>query len=340
MNSITKRIHPFVELGKLLHTNIREEIAYRAHSTNPWFTTSAVEGALLAIAQQYLDEKKLTQWITQYPNLPLEDIDIPQKVGVVMAGNIPAVGFHDLLAVLISGHHLLAKLSTDDRTLMLFIIQKLIDIEPTLASRISVVERLNDADAFIATGSDNTARYFEYYFSKKPHLIRRNRTSLGILNGTESAEELLALATDVLLYFGLGCRNVSKVLVPAGYDFIPFLTLVETHFEEYRHHYKYFHNYEYNKSIYLINGDAHLDNGFLIVKESEGLVSPISVLFFEEYKSQNHLSELVDLHRPKLQCIVSQGGSVEGSLPFGQAQAPSLFDYADGIDTMAFLTNL
>lgn len=341
MNNLQNRIAPFVSLGKLLKTDVVEEIAYRAHSQNHWFTPEFVMESLRSIASAYLEEDKLTQWLSSYPSLQIEGgVSDPKKIGVVMAGNIPAVGFHDMLCVLLSGHHLLAKLSADDRVLMLFLMQQLKDIDPTLAERMTVVERLNDADAYIATGSDNTARYFEYYFSKKPNIIRRNRTSVGVLNGSETTEELAAFGRDVLQYFGLGCRNVSKVYVPEGYLFDTFYETIEPKASTYINHHKYFNNYEYNKSVYLVNREPHFDNGFLMMRQAESLVSPISVLFYETYTSAEDLAEKLAQQADKIQCIVSQNGWFPNSLPLGQAQAPSLSDYADGIDTMAFLTSL
>lgn len=340
MDTIKNRISPFITLGKLLKTNLVDEVVFRASSQNNWFTPTFVSQSLHAIAEEYLEEDKLINWIKPYFLQISTSQTAPKKIGVVMAGNVPAVGFHDLLCVLVSGHHLLAKISNDDRTLMLFLIEKLIEIEPKLVSLISVVERINAADAYIATGSDNTARYFEYYFSKKPHLIRRNRTSVGIINGHETKDELAALGRDVLQYFGLGCRNVAKVFVPQGYDFSQFYEAISPQYDYYVNHHKYFNNYEYNKSVYLINQEPHFDNGFLIARETESLVSPISVLFYEQYASASDLTERLVNYEDKIQCMVSQKGSYPNSLPFGQAQSPTLFDYADGIDTMAFLSNL
>lgn len=337
MDNIIKLIKPFVALGKCLVNDSQNEIVQQAYRKNNWFTPDNVHVSLRAIAEEFLDEEKLIAWLKDKPSLPSPN---PQKIGVVMAGNIPAVGFHDLLCVLLSGHDLMAKLSSDDQVLMLYLIEKLKEIEPSFTKRIKIVERLNAADAFIATGSDNTARYFEYYFAKKPHIIRRNRTSVGILTGEESSEDLLALGNDVLQYFGLGCRNVAKLYVPQNYDFTAFYEAIEPLQAIYGNHHKYFNNYEYNKSVYLINREPHLDNGFLITRESEALVSPISVLFFEQYDHKNALPRLLEAHHAKIQCVVSQNGWFDNSLSFGQTQCPTLSDYADGVDTMRFLANL
>ncbi|MFN8347244.1 MAG: acyl-CoA reductase [Spirosomataceae bacterium] len=340
MDTITKRIRSFAELGKLLQTSAVDEVIQRAYSQNHWFTPDFSRRALEAISEEYLKEEKLTEWTQQY-TLPHSDPAFsPKKIGVVMAGNVPAVGFQDLLCVLISGHHLIAKISTDDRVLMAFFIDQLTEIDPEWKERITIAERLNAADAYIATGSDNTARYFEYYFSKKPNIIRRNRTSVGILNGNETPEDLAALGQDILQYFGLGCRNVAKLFVPKGYDFTAFYETIAPLHPYYVNHHKYFNNYEYNKSVYLVNREPHLDNGFLMLRQTDALVSPISVLFYETYSSQAELNEQLADREDKIQCIVSQKGNYPNSLPFGQAQTPTLFDYADGVDTMAFLSNL
>jgi hypothetical protein len=319
-----KRIKSLIELGRYLSETPLTDIVYRANGKNNWFTVDNVMNSLHAIGTQFLDETKLLNWLSGYDLAKTTS----QKVGVVMAGNMAA------------GHKLMAKLSADDTVLMSFLLDKLIEIEPEWANYVQIVERMNDADAVIATGSDNTARYFDYYFAKKPHIIRRNRTSVGVLNGQESSDELAQLGNDVLQYFGLGCRNVSKVYVPVGYEFSPFYESIESLSSIYCNHHKYFNNYEYNRSVLLVNREVHFDNGFLMLRPSQTLVSPISVLFYEEYESTAQLNALIDAQVDKIQCVVSQNGWVANSLPFGQAQTPSLTDYADGVDTMEFLVGL
>ena len=330
----------FIELGLFLsdsdNDNVVAEWAYRAHAKNPWFTPNFVLKSLENIATQMLAADKINLWAQKYTF----NSTLIKKIGVVAAGNIPAVCFQDILCVLVSPHNLLLKTSTDDAVLVNFLLQKLIEIEPAMASRIEIAERLNAADAYIATGSDNTARYFEYYFAKKPHIIRKNRTSVGIISGQETAAELLLLGGDVLQYYGLGCRNVSKLYVPKDYDFVPFYDAIELMSADYINHYKYFNNYEYNKSVYLVNRQPHFDNNFLITTQSENLVSPISVLFYEFYDSTEDLKNKIQSHTAKIQCVTSNNAWFEGSIPFGTAQQPSLTDYPDGIDTMAFLETL
>lgn len=335
--TLPERIAAFISLGdtlKNLTPDEKQELAYRAANDNPWFDAQNVANALNGIIY-LLDKQNLEDWLFVYD---LKDIS-PKKIGVVMAGNIPMVGFHDFLSVLLAGHILYAKLSSSDKILIKTITQKLISIEPRFTDYIHFVDILKDVDAIIATGSDNTARYFEYYFAKKPHIIRRNRSSVGVLTGKETSEELHALGQDIFYYYGLGCRNVSKVLVPEGYNFIPFFEAIEPYNYIASHH-KYHNNYDYNKSILLVNQTKHLDNGFLLVTESTQLVSPISVLFYETYQDLTDLNSKLAAIKDKLQCLVSAGGLLEKSLPFGEAQFPAVWDYADGVDTLEFLAQV
>jgi hypothetical protein len=261
------------------------------------------------------------------------------KVGLVMAGNIPLVGFHDLLSVLISGHIAHVKFSSQDSFLMQFMINEIKSISEEMSKHIVLVERMNDADAIIATGSDNSARYFKHYFASKPHIIRQNRTAIAVLNGEETKEELKAFGDDYFQYFGLGCRNVSKVYVPKGYE-LPRLIDALLGYEKVLDHHKYRNNYDYNKSIYLVNKESHLDSGFFMMRESEELVSPISVLFYEYYSSPAELDLVLATNSEKIQCVVSANAWYEGSLPLGKAQNPELWDYADGVDTLEFLSGI
>ncbi len=339
MISRNKRINAFVELGKYL-TNPKnkaeiEDLAISANRRNNWFTVPNVLKSLNAIGSQYLEMHKLTHWANTY-----EQNENPKSVGVIMAGNLPAVGFHDALAVLVSGHTLLAKLSTEDMILIPALLEKLVSIEPGFAEQIKYADRLNDADSFIATGSDNTARYFHYYFSKKPNIIRRNRTSVAILTGRETSEELYALGLDMLQYFGLGCRNVSKLFVPVGYDFTKFYESIQSLDHIFLNHHKYFNNYEYNKSVLLINRTLHYDNGFLMITENPAFVSPISTVYYETYDSVNQVQEQLEQHREKIQCVIGRSENISGAIPFGSAQEPGLSDYADSVDTMTFLSTI
>ena len=258
----------------------------------------------------------------------------------MLSGNIPAVGFHDILSVLIAGHSASIKLSSQDAALPLWLIQELKRIEPRFSDRIQIEEMLKNKQAYIATGSDNSARYFNYYFGKYPHLIRSNRTSVAILQGNESTADLQALGADIFDYFGLGCRNVSKVFVKNQRQLTDLLDALESYSWVGNHH-KYFNNYEYNKSIYLVNRTTHLDNGFLLLRESTDLVSPIGVLFYEIYADQQELKAKLKELDAKIQCVVgNQTMELPGIIPFGQTQCPQPWDYADGVDTLQFLSDL
>jgi hypothetical protein len=322
---LSERIDAFAELGNVLHSieeGNKNTLYRQAANNNAWFTPSQCELALQGISK-FLVKDKLDEWVRSY-----DFSERSRSVGVVMAGNIPLVGFHDMLCVLISGHRLAAKLSSQDTVLMRFMMEQLVKIAPAFADFITVVERLNDAEAVIATGSDNTSRYFEYYFRNIPHIIRKNRSSIAVLRGDETDEDLISLGRDVFSYFGLGCRNVSKLFVPAGYDFVKMLGLWER-YNDISNQHKYVNNYDYNKSILLVNRVPHLDNGFVLLTESQALVSPISVLYYEVGNP--------DPSSEKIQCIV---GSGNGYVPFGKTQEPELTDYADRVDTMKFLTAL
>jgi len=335
---LRSRIAAFARLGhwmtELKNSPEGETLARRAHHENHWFTPEAIELALGTIARRYLNGAALEAWATPYP-----EVTSPKNVGVVMAGNVPAVGFHDALSVLVSGHRLLAKLSAQDGVLMRALLTKLMEFEPRFASRIEFAERLNAADAVIATGSDNSARYFDYYFGKKPHVIRKNRTSVALLTGMEPAGELASLGADVLTYFGLGCRNVSKLYVPDDYRFDEFYEAIEAQGDVILHH-KYRNNYDYNKSVMLVNQTPFLDNGFLLLHENPALVSPISVVHFERYAHPDDAKAALQTQADRIQCVTSAGGWLPGSVAFGTAQTPALTDYADGVDTMVFLTHL
>lgn len=352
---LSERLQTFVALGDFLSQADSEpeldEIAQRAYYRNNWFTPANTHHALQAIAQQFLTADALNSWVNGYgfdparPFHPAYTGSAPLSVGVVMAGNIPAVGFHDMLCVLLSGHRLMAKLSTQDFVLIHYLIQKIKELNPAFDGFIEEAERLNAADAYIATGSDNTARYFDYYFGKKPHIIRRNRTSVGLLMGEEQPADFAALGSDLSDYYGLGCRNVSTLLVPEGphgepYDFTPLLRTLEPNGSIYLNNHKYQNNYDYNKSIYLINGVRHFDNGYLLVTESDALVSPISVVYTHTYKTLADAQAWLAQRADRIQTVATAKGWLAGSVPFGLTQQPGLTDYADGVDTMAFLTSL
>jgi len=335
--NLVNRIEGFAALGEKierLSDSERQEIFDQAAQQNAWFTAESVAMSLSGI-RHFLHKNTLTEWTSRYPITEVKE----KTVGVAMAGNIPLVGFHDLLCILLSGHQLVAKKSSQDTYLITLLTDWLIDIEPRFKTQIRFEERLNGVQAVIATGSDNTARYFEYYFRNIPHIIRKNRTSCAVLMGEEEDSLLTELGKDVFTYFGLGCRNVSKLFVPEDYLFPGLLNCWEV-YQPIIHHHKYVNNYDYQKSILLVNGVHHFDNGFIMLTANESLVSPISVLFYETYKDLSDLNQKLEQQKEKIQCIVSARGWFPGSIPFGKAQLPEVWDYADQVDTMKFLTSL
>ena len=351
---LEKRLQTFTNLGAALRyafeneenakfskeTNakieaLRVETA-SASNYNGWFEEGMVRHALLALGES-LREEKLKKWVSAYP---LDEVKAPKTVGVVMAGNVPAVGFHDFLSVLMSGHRILARLSSDDSKLLPAMTDLLLSLEPKFESYITFTDsHLKGFGAVIATGSNNTSRYFEYYFGKYPNIIRKNRNGIAVLDGKETEEELEALANDIFLYFGLGCRNVSKIYVPKGYDFKPLLAVIGKRSEIAQHH-KYFNNYEYNKAIYLINKRPHLDTGNLLLVEDDQIASPVGVLYYEYYDSEEILRNSLMVRNEEIQCTLSQVGFLPNTIPLGNSQQPELWDYADGVDTMEFLIQL
>lgn len=330
--NLQQRIDLFAALGNYLRTMPDSwlEARRRAGAVNPWFTESFVQLALDNIIDHYLNPAQLAAWARA---AQLTDQHQPKTVGIVMAGNIPMVGFHDLLSVFIAGHKQRIKLSSKDEVLMTYLVETLYSMQPETTGRISIQDILKDCDAYIATGSDQSARYFEYYFSRFPHIIRPNKTSVAVLTGNESTAELERLADDVHLYFGLGCRNVTKLYVPAGYNFIPMLDA----FNRYRYLrelHRYANNFDYQLSIILLNKQYYMSNDTILLVEAESIHSPIGVLYYEYYSDATALREKLN-QTDGIQCIVG-----EGYTPFGKAQQPALADYADGVDTLAFLQTI
>ncbi len=308
-----------------------DQAVVQAGQQNGWFTR---ENVFFALEQwgRGLTQEGLAAWLAQY------DLsrNRPKTVGLVLAGNIPLVGLHDLLAVLLTGNRALVRPSSNDRVLPQFICEFLTDALPKGSNRMELTqERFTDFDAIIATGSNNTARYFEYYFGARPHIIRKNRSSVAVLTGKETQDQLTALGHDVFRYFGLGCRSVSKLYVPTGYDFDAFFKAIYP-YNRLLDHQKYANNYDYNKAVYLMSEFKILDNGFLMLKEDTGFGSPIATLFYEPYQDQEALAETLRQHADKLQCVVGQGPTAD-RVPFGATQTPSLTDYADNVDTIDFL---
>ncbi|MDQ0967268.1 hypothetical protein QFZ20_002671 [Flavobacterium sp. W4I14] len=337
MSALTqeKVIIAFNKLGKLLTnpTDILGNAFYTAESTNAWFTAENIKKSILSFAEM-LNEADLAIWFKS-----VKFSAAPKKVGLILAGNIPLVGLHDVLSVLATGNIAVIKLSSADDKLIKAVIAELVKIEPASEDKIEYVERLKDFDAVIATGSNNSSRYFDYYFSKVPNIIRKNRNSVAVLDGSESFEDIQNLGNDIFDYFGLGCRNVSKIYFPKGYDIANFYEGVES-FQPIINHFKYNNNYDYNKSIYLVNAAKHFDNGFLLLKEDERLTSPLAVLFYEEYEQLQALEDKLKNQSENIQCVISKSPLSLNTFGFGQSQHPKLWDYADDVNTIEFLNNL
>ncbi|MCD8414924.1 acyl-CoA reductase [Tenacibaculum dicentrarchi] len=353
MDTIQNRIDAFIKLGVFLEQFSHEDIQKKeniphndlffdgfkhqlriAEENNKWFTRQNLLFAIKSWAEA-LSEENIQQWIAN-ENLGK---NTPKNVAIIMAGNIPLVGFHDFLSVLISGHSVLVKQSSNDKHLMPFLAKYLEYVAPQLKGKITFTqEKLTDFDAVIATGSNNTARYFEYYFKNKPSIIRKSRNSVAVLTGNETAEDFENLSNDIFHYFGLGCRSVSKLFVPKNYDFESFFKGMYNK-QDIINNAKYANNYDYNKTVYLMSEFDILENGFLMIKEDPSYTSPIATIFYEYYDSIAELKTKLEIEKEKMQCIVARN-FMENEIAFGQTQHPTLSDYADGVNTLAFLSKI
>ena len=357
MISIDKRLNAFEILGGFLreigsgntcsgisdertlnYCNKLDVLCSELKHYNGWHDEANVRLMLFSLGES-LKIEKLLKWIEKY-NASISELRDEKIIALVMAGNIPAVGFHDFLSVLITGNKLLAKLSADDDKLIPAISELLKSIEPEFKPYIKfTTSPLKSFDAVIATGSNNTSRYFDYYFSAYPHIIRKNRNGIAVISGNESDIELDGLASDIFNYYGLGCRNVSKVFVPENYDFSKLLEVLGKRADVAENH-KYFNNYEYNKAIFLVNGRKHFDAGNTLLVEDTSLASPISVLNYEFYNNIGEVKKIIELDADKVQCIVTNNEAFPDRILFGKSQQPEIWDYADGVDTVEFLLNL
>lgn len=330
--NLQERILLLIKLGNYLKSTDGNwlDTQVLAEQKNGWFTREFLEKAAGSIADNYLKEDKLRQWAGYYK---LDDNIQEKCVGIVMAGNIPLVGFHDFLCVFITGHKQMIKMSSKDDVLLKHLVKVMAGWNSKVNGKVIFAEMLKNCDAYIATGSNNSSRYFEQYFGKYPNIIRSNRTSVAVLNGSESTEELEKLADDMHLYFGLGCRNVTKIYVPENYDFIPIIKAFDK-YQYFSDHHKYKNNYDYQLSILLLNGKYYMTNGSTLLTQNESFFSPISQVHYQFYTSPEGMQQSLQSNR-ELQCIVGHS-----NVPFGQAQNPGLFQYADGVDTMAFLLGM
>ncbi len=339
--TLDQRIQLLVLLGKYIQqdTPERERALLHTEQYNRWLTQTNSLKSLQAIATEFLTEEKLTLLTQQY-NMPAVQAN-PKKVGLILAGNLPAVGFHDLLCTFLSGHIALVKYSDKDKHLIPYMVDYLTELEPQVADYIQTVERLSDFDAVIATGSDNSALYFEQYFGKYPNIIRKNRNAVAILDGSETEEELLALGSDIFTYYGMGCRSVSKLYVPEGYDLVNLMRVLDDYAPDLKHN-KYINNYDYNRSIYLLNRVPHLANDCVMLLENESLVSRIAVVHYEYYTNIEELANQLNEQTEAIQCIATKNkmATKVATVGLGQTQCPTITDYADGVDTLAFLLEL
>lgn len=353
MNTLTERKDAFIALGKFIaqfasETPVKKkDLPYNdtffkgmqnkimvAEHHNAWFSNENIRFALRSWAEA-LQEKPLTKWLQSYN---LENMQ-EKRVAIIMAGNIPLVGFHDFLSVLLCGHQVVVKQSSKDKQLLPYLASYLEKVEPKFIGKIHFTEeRLQNFDAIIATGSNNTARYFDYYFSKYPHIIRKNRNSVAVLSGNESSEQLKGLSEDIFRYYGLGCRNVSKLFVPEGYNFDAFFNAVFP-WNYLVNKQKYANNYDYNKAVYLMSLFPLLDNGFLLLKEDSTHSSPIATVFYEYYTSKEALHNKIQQETTSIQCVVASH-FMDNEVAFGETQHPNLWDYADNIDTVSFLLKI
>ena len=350
---LQERINAFVKLGDFLRqfssevTQKSDNVEHNdfffegfkhqlklAKEHNGWFTEENIKFALKSWSDA-LNFSNLNTWLEPYA---INNIS-PKEVAIIMAGNIPLVGFHDFLSVLISGHSVLVKQSSNDKHLLPYLTKYLEHVEPQFKGVIKFTEeKLKNFDAVIATGSNNTARYFEYYFKNKPSIIRNNRNSVAVLTGKETSAELKNLSEDVFRYYGLGCRNVSKLFVPKGYKFDAFFEAIY-HWHPIIEKAKYANNYDYNKAVYLMSEFDMLENGFFMIKEDESYASPIATLFFEYYNDLSELKETLEAKKEQIQCIVSNG-FIKNEIAFGATQKPQLWDYADDVDSIKFLSSI
>jgi hypothetical protein len=338
---LEERIILFSKLGDILGQKLEngqlDSIINLAQSKNPWFTKDNIKLSISGILKYFLSEPKIVAFVNKYPD-DYFNPSRPFNVGIVAAGNLPLVCFQDVLQVLIAGHKVLLKPSSQDEVLIGYLRELMVEIEPQVADYFNFSDRLNITDAVIATGSGNTSRYFEYYFANKPNIIRKNRNSVAVISGNETKTQLSNLGDDIFSYFGLGCRNVSHMFVPQGYDFSTFFESIE-YWNIITMHSKYNNNYEYMKSIYLVNRESHLDNGFLLLKESEAVASPISVLFFQYYSSLDQVKTWLKINEDQVQVVVSSNPEIS-NIPLGKTQNPELNDYADNLDVIEFLNKV
>ncbi len=337
--TLAQRIEVLVQLGDHLRRedDYLDAVIHRSYFNNLWFTKENQKRAIRTIADEFLLREKLEKWAAQYA---IPDAPSGKTVGLVMAGNLPLVGFQDVLCAFVAGHRSMIKLSDKDKFLLPYLLELFSRFNPAAKDFFAIEEKLSRFDAVIATGSNNSARYFEAYFGKYPHIIRHNRNGVAALDGTESADDLHALGKDVFRYFGLGCRNVSKIYVPKGYDFTALLESLHD-FREIILHDKYKNNYDYNSALLILNRTPYLNNGCILLAENPSIASRIAMLYYEFYEGKADLEATLRSRQDEIQCVVTKPGWLDlPTIPFGKTQDPGLEDYPDGVDVMSFLLEL
>ena len=330
-------INDYVNNQETKYSELISKSVQKAGTDNPWFTEPNIMHMFSSIVNM-LNEENLQKWLSKYHSITANRK--PRDIGVIMAGNIPLVGFHDMLCVLVSGHKFIGKYSSKDKELINLVVSILLDINPDLRDVIYLTEdKLPEFDAVVATGSNNSSRYFEYYFGKKPNIIRKNRNSIAIIDENTSDDDLQKLASDIFTYFGLGCRNVSKIFVPHNFDFQRLFSSMSA-FQDWIFHNKYANNYNYHKTIYLLNKLSFLDNDFLLLKEDSSMYSPVANLFYSYYSDRKEIDNYILSEQGNIQCVVADNIYPFNTVLFGESQNPNLWDYSDNIDTLEFLLNL
>lgn len=340
MNSKDNFINCFEHVATLMNQSNEDlqDTIIRSCNENGWYTPDEIQRMFLAISTHYCDRTKLTPWLDKYPATKTEQI---KTVGLIAAGNIPLVAFHDILCILAFGYHCVIKLSEKDKALYIWLVNQINTFDPKLGEKISFVDRLKNYDAVIATGSNLSANQFKYYFQHVPHLIRSHRNGIAILHGDETEEDFIQLGKDILYYYGNGCRNVSKLYVPEGYNFSPLIKTIDANFSYVNEHTKFKNNYDYNFAICIMNQYKFLQGETLLYCENSSIPSPIGIINFEYYKELSELISSLDVHRNSIQCTMSNAPIKNWpTITLGQSQAPSLDDFADGINTMEFLSKL
>lgn len=347
--TLQDRLTTLIALGDHLRAaddEFLEALQKRTEFNNAWFTLANQKASVKAIADEFLSEDKLKGWVSAYKITPFaSEPFFPEpmerkSVGLVLAGNIPLVGFHDILCVFVAGHKAQVKLSSKDEYVLPYLIKLLAKFDERAAEYFDIVPVLKGYDAVIATGSNNSARYFETYFGKVPNIIRKNRNAVAVLSGKETEEEMRGLGNDVFQYFGLGCRNVSKLYAPAGYDLDPLLHVFHE-WKELQNHVKWKNNFDYNYALTTLNKESFHLTGPLMVLEEKAIASRIATLHFEYYEDKAVLETELTQREEEIQLIVAQPDYLSlDTFAFGEAQQPALADYADGVDTLAFLLGL